>query len=340
MSKDALEVIPVAMKEYTEELQTMRDKYKQLDDKINKIISEFAIKRSKEESANKRLETVKTRLTKTNASIELKSKEITELKLSFKDVPELKKDFSAYKSCHLKLVKAEKALKDSDSVLNVVTEQIKILRSGKPTKKNITELKKRKTALSKQLRTTKSNLANIEQLVDELQILKKTVFHARGIKPFAISFYLDYLNAACEPYAEIAGLKLTTSLNDSSNFEFTVVIDDTTLDGRELSKGWTTFSNLVLLGGLTQMREINIMSNVLAVDEPFSTVPEESTPTIMNLVRNMSYNKGLHVIAHSSMLESQNARFIDVTGGISKVERTLSDGSVKQVNVPSVSSFS
>lgn len=318
------------------EFSTERDA---IDAKISKLKADFRAKKSETDAVKQRVVTTRARLDKLVALIESKTKEIVQLKESFKDVPKLAQDFSAYKSCHLKLVRAEKALKDSDSVLKVVKDQLNLLRSGKPTKKNITELKKRQTYLNKNIRSLHINLTNIEQLVGELHTLKKTTFHARGIKPFAISFYLDYLNSACAPFAEIAGIKLTTSLNDSGNFEFTVVIDDTTMDGKELSKGWTTFSNLVLLGGLTQMREINVMSNILGVDEPFSTVPEESVPTIMNLIRNMSYNKCLHVIAHSSMLEAQNARFIDVIGGISKVKRTLPDGSIKQVNIPSVSSF-
>ena len=85
------------------------------------------------------------------------------------------------------------------------------------------------------------------------------------------------------------------------------------------------------------MREMKLKSNMLGIDEPFSTVPEESVNIIMSLVKAMADSKSLHVIAHSKMLDASEATFIDVTGGIIKSSKKNESGLDILVNVPAKS---
>jgi DNA repair exonuclease SbcCD ATPase subunit/predicted phosphodiesterase len=322
------------------DLDNMKDVYQKFTNEITAVENDIKLKKQAIKSTTDQYTSLSNKINRLQDRIIRKKHDVDELTASFEDIDYLKANFSAYKSCHMKLVAAKRLMKETDSTYELVSSELKELESNVPNKDKIKELTQKRKSLLSEEKSLQKNIDKLGVIVNELTTLRRQVFHARGIKPYAISFYLDYLNDVCAEYAEIAGLQLRTDINESGNFEFKVIIDNTVLDGRELSKGWTTFSNLVLLGGLTRMREINVMSNLLAVDEPFSTVPEESTPVIMNLVRKMAYNKSLHVIAHSSMLESENARFIDVIGGIVKVKRRKWDGGIRYINTPAVSTFS
>ena len=324
--------ILIAREEYTK-LVLLADMEKEQEEqwkRDQKLISEYhesvdTIKNSID-NKQKRLTLLKdhTHLKDTEDRIKVSEEELLKTSARYTEVSGKLEDLSNSKEFILKnklereRIELDGLIKQKESERDSLLVRYKLLDDSTLDyiKNEIDKYKQEYVELVEEICELELELSEVQEVFEErtrvLSSIKSPKFRA-----FIVNKYLHIFNAHANSVCTGIGLKkVEVGLDKNLRYQIKMTIPNgETLISHQMSTGWKTVCNQILLYSLIKFREMYQVTNLLFLDEPFSTVKEHQLVYLMNIIKKLS-NYSLNVISHAHTLDHENAEFLHVEGGL------------------------
>lgn len=225
-------------------------------------------------------------------------------------------------------------LEKYNKVVDVINKQETIASKIEIYENNIKNSKKKLKALKEEkekilspkyklkIKEYSDKLESIQQVYDKR--LKKYEDHQwlindplgnKGLKSYIMESSLDFLNKTLDKYTDTLGFKVEfgIDLNTTKKDFYTLIeINGNYADYEELSGGQKQMVNLAMAFAMHESTSMSKGINLLFLDEAFESLSRDNIELVVELIRNLSYDKTIYLISHLDSLPLGNSKILSV----------------------------